>query len=112
MVDAAKVVDSEKLLTRDELSLLLFLETRAVDYGGRVATPHMNDDDRTIVDRWVEEGYVEYGRIALEDHNKQGTHWVKLSAEALKAAHQERTARIDRMWAARRFKTTAEKRAE
>lgn len=41
-------------LTKQELSLLLFLETRAVDYGGRVDTRHMNMDDMTTANRmWV-----------------------------------------------------------
>lgn len=85
-------------MTKEEKSLLLFLETRAVDYGGRVNTLHMNGEDFDIAKRWDEEGFVGFGRIVARNHNSDGSHWVKLSDEAWKLAHKERKARAKRMW--------------
>ena len=98
-------------MTKDEKSLLLFLETRAVDQSGKVQTEHMNDDDRKIVERWNSEGFVRYGRVASEDLNKHGTHWCHLSDEAWALAHAERKARAARLWIKRTWCTTEEKRA-
>jgi len=39
-------------MTKNERSLLLYLETRAVDYGGIVDTRHMNQDDMEIAKEW------------------------------------------------------------
>jgi hypothetical protein len=75
-------------LTKDERSLLLFLETCAVDHGGIVDTCHMNATDQAIAARWVIEGFIEYARIRFHDieaiQRKIGkgyarpTHWVVL----------------------------------
>jgi hypothetical protein len=99
-------------MTTTERSLLLYLETRVVDYGGRVNQKHMNSDDRTILDRWVESKFVSFGRIIVADHNRDGTHWVRLSGDAWDLAHMERLARGARMWSNRAYTTTAEKRGE
>ncbi len=93
-------------MTKDERSLLLFLETRAVDYGGRVNTQHMNLIDMNIAEKWNEEGFLEFGRIVIRNHNNNGTHWVKLSEEAWKLAHEERTTRGKRMWASKSWLST------
>ena len=45
-------MNENKPLSKDEKSLLLFLETRAVDYGGRVNVQHMNLEDMEIAKRW------------------------------------------------------------
>lgn len=88
-------------MTPDELSLLLFLETCAVDHGGLVDVHGMNDEDRIITNRWHEAGYIEYGRIRAHDirnfANSSCTHWVELSPTAFRDAHQERIARAERM---------------
>ena len=97
-------------MTNQEISLLLYLETRAVDFAGRVASEKMNDDDRAIAKRWAEKGYIQFGRIIMEDVNREGALWVKLSPQAMLDAHAERAARAERMWAARNFTTTEEKR--
>lgn len=83
-------------MSRDERSLLIFLETCAVDYCGRVNAARMNQLDAEITDRWKEEGFVDFGRIASKDHNGQGAHWVELSANAWELAHLERRARATR----------------
>jgi len=98
-------------MTKDERSLLLFLESRAVDNSGRVQTVHMNFDDMKTTERWNKEDFVKYGRIASEDLNKYGTHWCQLSDEAWQLAAAERKARAARTWAKREWKTTDEKRA-
>ena len=80
-------------LTKDERSLLLFLESRATDQGGRVKTAHMNAADMTIAEGWHREGFVGFGRIASEDLSEFGTHWCSLSDEAWALAAAERKAR-------------------
>jgi len=39
---------ANKIFTRTELSLLIYLETRSVDYGGLVDISHMNSVDMDI----------------------------------------------------------------
>ena len=77
-------------MSKEERSLLLFLETRAVDYGGRVNIQHMNEEDMKIVEKWNKEDFLEFGRIVMRNHNSDGTHWVKLSEDAWRLAHKER----------------------
>ena len=96
--------------SREELSLLLFFESRAVDYGGRVNTIHMNEQDMAIAARWTNGGFIKFGRIRAADHNKDGTHWCLLSDGAMVEAQAERRARASRMWSNRIYKTTAENR--
>jgi hypothetical protein len=99
-----------KTMTKDERSLLLFLETRAVDHAGRVDTRHMNSDDFEIAKRWDAEGFVNFGRIAFEHCNDRGSHWCKLSPEAHQLCGEERAARAERTWKKRTWRTTEEKR--
>jgi hypothetical protein len=102
-------------MTKDERSLLLFLETCAVDQGGLVDIRHMNDDDKMIVEVWMGDGFIDYGRIKFHDienfshtNGKQYTHWVNLSDEAFKLAHEERIARSKRLWNSRTWHRTGE----
>lgn len=99
-----------KDMTRDEKSLLLFLETRQVDYGGRVNTQHMNSDDMEIATKWNKSGFVGFGRIVIRNHNSDGTNWCKLSQEAFKIAHKLRKERADRMWQNKTWLSTEESR--
>ncbi len=85
-------------LDKDEESLLLFLETRAVDYGGRVNMMHMNQEDMKIANDWDDAGFISFGRIVVRNHNSDGTYWVKLSDDAWKVAHRLRKERAKRMW--------------
>jgi hypothetical protein len=99
-------------MTKDEKSLLLFLETQATDYGGRVDVRHMNEDDMNIADKWNKDGFLKFGRIRFKDIRQAGTrhstHWVVLSDKAWKDAHEERKARAKRMYDKRDWKTTEE----
>jgi len=98
-------------MSDDEKSLLLFLETRAVDYDGRVKTAHMNKEDFEIAERWNKDGFVQFGRIRASDINNDGSHWVRLSDQAWISAHSLRQERGKRRWDKRRYQTTAEKQA-
>ena len=93
-------------MTRYEANLLLYLETCAVDLGGRVASRRMNAVDFEIAERWNGEGFVEFGRIVYDHHNADGDHWVHLSERAWEASRLERRCRADRMWAKRRYLQT------
>ena len=95
-----------KNMTKDERSLLLFLETRAVDYGGRVNLVHMNKEDMEIAEKWNKEVFIEFGRIVARNINSDGSSWCKLSEEAFKLAHKERKARAKRMWQNRTWLST------
>lgn len=99
---------SLKNMSKDERSLLLFLETRAVDYGGRVNAKHMNDDDFKIAERWTKEGFISFGRIKFKHINSDGANSVNLSEEAWKLAHEERKERFKRLWLKRTWITTKE----
>ena len=94
-------------ISRGERSLLLFFETCAVDYSGRINTHRMNESDFAIAKNWNESGFIGFGRIVFKDHNSQGSCWVELSEDAWSLAHQERRARQARN--PRRYKKTAEK---
>ena len=97
-------------LTKDETSLLLYLETRAVDHAGRVDQRHMNDEDRKKCEDWADTGFISYGRIIATDCIPTGTHWVHLSTEAYALAALYRRERAERGWERKRYTTTEEKR--
>lgn len=99
-------------LSNGERSLLLYLESRAVDYDGRMSRDHMNTDDDAILERWVEAGFVVHGRIIAADANINGCEWVRLSSRAMSLAQEERRARAARLWKNRGYMTTAEKRGD
>ncbi len=111
---------SLKKMSKDERSLLLFLETRAVDYGGRVNAKHMNADDFKIAEQWTKEGFICFGRIKFkhinslqvleqaQNNNSDGANSVVLSKEAWKLAHAERKERFKRLWLKRTWITTKE----
>jgi|TARA_Y100000310_G_scaffold213229_1_gene214132 hypothetical protein len=99
------------LLNKDQLSLLLYLETRLVDHSGRVDARHMNREDIECAEKWNSSGFIEFGRIITEHCNKYGSHWVTFSDDAWNAAHLERRARALRLQGKRDYMTTAEKQA-
>lgn len=99
-----------KDMTKDEKSLLLFFETRQVDYGGRVNIQHMNNEDGDIAEKWNKKGFIGFGRIVIRNHNSDGTHWCKLSDEAFKIAHKLRFERANRMWENKTWLSTGESR--
>lgn len=86
-------------MTKDERSLLLYLETRAVDYGGKVDTRHMNKEDMELAKQWNQEGFVRFGRIKFHDIDTftKSTHWCEFSDEAWELAHKEKRARYERI---------------
>jgi len=94
-------------MSRDERSLLLYFETCAVDFSGRVDLRRVNEDDMKIVECWNDSGFISFGRIAHRDHNSQGSHWVELTDDAWSLAHKERRTKYERN--PRRFQKTAEK---
>lgn len=86
-------------MTKEETSLLLYLETRVVDDGGAVDVRRMNEEDFEIATRWNTEGFIQFGKINPPFKHPGTTHWVKLSDEAWVAAHIERLARAERTFA-------------
>lgn len=102
-------------MNKDELSLLLYLESCSVDQGGLIDSRRMNKDDFDIAERWKKDRFIRFGRICFKDIQRLNhgqlsiTHWVNLSKTALKKAHEERRARSIRMWSKRTWKTTSEK---
>lgn len=88
-------------LSKDERNLLLYIETCAVDYGGLVHSQRVNEDDREILKRWNESGFVSFSRITFASmqllNDKCNTDLVRLSEDAWKLAHEERRARSVRM---------------
>ncbi len=97
--------------TRDQKSLILFLETRVVDYAGRVRIAHMSPDDSIQAKVWAKAGFIGFGRIVHQDINRDGTHWVTFTDEAWDAAHRERQAKGKRTRQKRSYQTTQEARA-
>ena len=96
-------------MNKAESSLLLYLESRAVDNAGAVDLAHMNPYDVAIAERWSESGFIEWGRIRFHNITRHtGTHWVRLSGPAWIEAEAERKARAERTWDHRSWKTTCE----
>lgn len=92
-------------MTRDERSLLTFLETCLVDKRGKVRTVHMNQDDMEIAKGWDKKGFIQFKRLpaseVFAEKNQRSplptfTHWVRFSDKAWALAHQERRARAVR----------------
>lgn len=95
-------------MDKHELSLLLYLETCAVDHGGKVDSRYMNAADFSIVEGWKKSGYVSFGRICYKDITNR-SHWVELSEAAWNSAHAERKERYKRINGRRTWKKTEEK---
>lgn len=101
-------------MSKDERSLLLFLETCAVDNGGLIDVRHMNDDDFSIADDWQDKGIIEWGRLSFADVEKYGknrspySRYVIMSQQAFNLAHQERIERSIRMLKKRTWKKAGE----
>lgn len=110
-ISGTRTMKTLETMTKDERSLLLFLETQAVDNSGKVKTAHMNSDDDEIAKQWNTEGFIRFGRVASEYANQFGTHWCQLSDEAWLLVAEERKARAKRTWDKRTWATAEEKRA-
>jgi hypothetical protein len=90
---------------KDQVTLLLYLETRAVDHGGVVDIDHMNNDDVMQAKLWADSRYIGFGRIRAPVFG----HWVELSDEAWDDAHRFRRERAARMLANRTWEKTSER---
>jgi hypothetical protein len=99
-------------LTREQLSLLLFLECRATDHGGLVDTRRMNESDMAQAAKWTADGFLAFGRLASASIKSLNgsTCWVTLSDEAWRLAHEERKARHARVYSRRQWLKTSELR--
>jgi len=95
-------------MTKDERSLLLFLETCAVDYGGTVDTRHMNKSDMDKTKEWTSNGFLSFDRIKFDYITMHRSYWVELSDDAWRLAHEERKARYVRINNKRTWKKTKE----
>lgn len=99
-------------MTKDQMSLLLYLETRCVDHSGVIPPRGINDAERQQIDQWASSGFLQFYRVRSADLVRAGGGIaVVLSAEAIATAHAERIARAARMWAQRSWMTTGENRA-
>ena len=98
-------------LSREEKSLLLFLETCAVDHGGLVNPAHMSAEDMVIAERWSEDSFVWFGRVLSKSLKATGkySYWCELSEAAWLLAHAERHDRAGRMAKKRIWRKTSEK---
>jgi hypothetical protein len=90
-------------MTSAEESLLLYLDTRAVDHGGRITDENLNNEDRAIARQWAVEGYIGYGRIKMAYCQPGKTTWVRLSPKAHDDAAKLRRARAVRGWNGRNY---------
>jgi predicted metalloenzyme YecM len=98
--------------TKTEKSLLLFLETCAVDNTGKVNVQHMNKEDMDIASRWTKDGFLEFGRICSADSINERTHYVILYDEAWTKAHEFRKERGLRMLEKKNWRSTKEFRKQ
>jgi hypothetical protein len=96
-------VKPEKLLdamSPGEASLLLYLESRAVDQGGGVDTSHMNDDDMKIAKEWHNNQFIQFRRVLARwlDTSRltRSSYCVRLSDLAAQCAALERRRRAIR----------------
>ena len=84
-------------MSKDERSLLLYIESVSVEYGGLIDSRKINVGDREILERWDQSGFISYSRLTWASiqtlHNKHCTDLVYLSEEAWRLAHEERRAR-------------------
>lgn len=94
--------------TKDERSLLLFFETAAVDYGGKLNARHMNDDDFKTADKWTIDGFITFERVASQCLPTDKPYAVFLSDDAWKIAHEERKNRAFRLNEKRKWLTISE----
>lgn len=88
-------------MSRDERSLLLYIETCATDEAGLIDSRKVNEDDIEILKEWDETGFISYSRLTWNSIQKLSSHYhtsrVFLSEDAWKLAHEERRARNKRM---------------
>lgn len=95
-------------LNKEEKSLLLYLETCAVDCSGAVDSRRMNKEDFDIAERWNKEGFINFCRIRFRYVGLGKTHCVVLSEGAWEMAHKERKARAARAYDKKTYQPATE----
>lgn len=88
-------------LSKQNSSLLLYLETCAVDHGGKIDATKVNEAELRVLEAWNRSGFVRFGRMTIRKREQcQGgrdyAYWCVLSQPAWAAAHAEREARARR----------------
>lgn len=101
-------------MTKEEKSLLLYLENRCFEFAGAVHGKQLTNPDRDIIKKWETEGFIKFGGMAqecLEDDrtSKRGNYWCMLSEDAWKMAHSLRMARSKAGWSNRQWVAGIEK---
>lgn len=85
--------------TKVAKNLLLYLETCAVDQGGKVEARRMNAQDFECISHLADAGLIRFERIgarrALSMHGHY-THWVELTPDGWEKAHELRRDRAQR----------------
>lgn len=88
-------------MTKDEKSLMLYLETRMVDYAGTIDFVHLNDADIALLGEWEAAGFITQHRLTHASvqllNKKSTTNIVSLSDAAWELAwecRKERAARL------------------
>ena len=90
--------------------LILFLETCAVDYSGKVDMRKISDEEKSIIKEWKEFKVLDFGRLPYAQVQKlantqyPATHWIVLSSSLMRQAAELRlkraqtgTARLDKI---------------
>ena len=82
-------------MTRDEKSLLLYLETVVVDMSGIIDLRCVNQDDVNIMKTWDKSDFVKSMRVTRRKNDGSPilTYVVKLSDKAWRDAHRLRKER-------------------
>jgi len=91
-------------ITRDQRSILLYVETCAVDHGGLLEGIRMNADDHTAMAQLQHAGILKHGRVPgrlLGTFQRNVTHWCDLTDAGWELAHQLRRACARKVSAAR-----------
>jgi hypothetical protein len=86
-------------LTRDQKSLILYVETRCVDHDGLLRGEQMNQEDRENLKVFQESGHLTYGRVPAMMLSKLSgqTHWATLTDAGFALAHALRKERASRI---------------
>ncbi len=100
------------LKDKRQRSLLAYLETCAVDKGGRVNQKCMSESEVKQADLWHQAGFIRFGRISSDDVTRDGCYWVELTDLSWRQAARIRMERGKASASSRTFKTTNELKFE
>lgn len=86
-------------LTRDQQSIILYVEARCVDHDGLLRGAQLNADDHVNLQAFQESGHLTYGRVPAAMLSKLDgtTHWATLTDRGWALAHELRKGRADRI---------------